>query len=271
MSPPLEDTGAETGTARWLAGYLLVGYSLPGEETSASVVITVGGHVLFKSRRQAASLLAPQVADALQKDGDFQPSSAVVIGLPRGGVLVARDIALALRCPLDVLVSKTIGAPQNPDFLIGAVSSAGIAVLDQPSLEYFRVSSQYVETQKRRLTAESQALEQQWVQEAGLQGRHSLEGKWVVVVGDGVATGMTARTALRTVRLHDVRKLILAAPVMSFHAFRGLKDECDQLIALCLPYDFVNISQFYDDYRQIDDSQVILCLKQAAAVSATPV
>ncbi len=225
------------------------------------------GHVLFKNRRQAAALLAPQVADALQQDPDFQASSAVVVGLPRGGILVAKVIALALGCPLDVLVSKTIAAPQNPGFFIGAVSSAGVAVLDQPSLDYFRVTSDYLEAQKQRLTEDSKTLEQHWVEKAGMQSRSAVDGKWVVVVADGVATGMTARTALRTMRMRDVGKLVMVAPVMSFHAFRGLKEECDQLIALCLPYDFTNIGQFYDDFREVKDSDVISCLKQAAATS----
>jgi putative phosphoribosyl transferase len=224
--------------------------------------------VLFKNRRQAGSLLAPQVANALEQERDFQPSSAVVVGLPNGGVLVAKAVALALGCGLDVVVSKTIVAPQNPHFLIGVVSSAGIAIVDKPSVDYFRVSNEYIEAQTEKLIADSRQLEERLLGQAGIQTRSPLAGKWVVVVGDGVATGMTARAVLRSMRIRKAAKLVLAAPVMSFHAYRGLKDECDQLIALCLPYDFINVGQFYDDFRQVNEANVISCLRQVAG--ATP-
>ncbi|HEY9870905.1 MAG TPA: phosphoribosyltransferase family protein [Candidatus Obscuribacterales bacterium] len=220
---------------------------------------------LFKDRTQAGELLAAKIAEVLREDPDFDPASAVVIGLPRGGVPVAKEIAIALQCPLDVLVSKKLPSPENPEFAVGAVSSDGIVVVDDRSTSYFHIPKDYIEAQKERLIPLTKALEHQWLTDAGIERRPDVQGRWVIVVDDGIATGMTALAALRSMQMRAVGGLVLAVPVMSYDAYRGLKDECDHLVALSIRYDFAAVSQFYEDFHQVEDEEVIACLKEAAS------
>lgn len=219
---------------------------------------------LFKDRKQAGELLAAKIQAVLREKPAFEPASAVVIGLPRGGIPVAREIAMTLQCPLDVLVSKKLPSPENPEFAIGAVSSDGIVVVDERSTRYFHVPKDYLEAQKERLIPLTRALEHQWLKDAGIQRRPDVRGRWVIVVDDGIATGMTALAALRSMQIRAVGGLVLAVPVMSYDSYRVLKDECDHLVALSIRYDFAAVSQFYEDFHQVEDDEVIACLKEAA-------
>jgi predicted phosphoribosyltransferase len=221
---------------------------------------------LFKDRKQAGELLAAKIMEVLHAEPDFEAPSAVVIGLPRGGVPVAKEVAMALRCPLDVLVSKKLPSPENPEFAIGAVSSDGIVVVDDRSTSYFSIPRDYIETQKERLIPLTKALEHQWLTDAGIERRPDVQGRWVIVVDDGIATGMTALAALRSMQMRAVGGLVMAVPVMSYDAYRMLKDECDHLVALSIRYDFAAVSQFYEDFHQVEDEEVIACLKEAASL-----
>src|SRR4030095_14943398 len=172
---------------------------------------------MFVDRQQAGKLLAEQVKQYLRERQDVGSERLVVIGLPRGGVPVAAEVALALGCPLDILVSKKIGAPDNPELAIGAVSSDGVVVLDQQMAHLFGNSERFFQEQSRQkehLMQEPRALEARYIQQSGIKERPSLSGKIVMVVDDGIATGMTTMAALRTLRKRGVGELILTTPVI---------------------------------------------------------
>ncbi len=225
---------------------------------------------MFTDRRQAGLLLARRLLEELPKDSTRAPLETVVVGLPRGGVPVASQLSAALGSPLDILVSKKIGAPGQPELAIGAVTSDGIVVVDEQLSMYMRAVGSYIEGEKRRLTELTRDLERRWTEQAGLKPRVNLAGKRVIVVDDGVATGATAVAALRSVALRGAAEIIMAAPVMSLEAYYRLKPECHLVTTLSTPGDFGSVGQYYQDFHQVEDSEVIDILRQSReALSAS--
>ncbi len=223
---------------------------------------------MFIDRQHAGKLLAEQVKQYLREKSDFRSDSLVVVGLPRGGVPVAAEVALALACPLDILVSKKIGAPDNPELAIGAVSSDGVVVLDEHAAHLFGNSERYFQEQSRQkehLISETRSLEQRYVTQAGMKERPDLAGKLVIVADDGIATGMTTMAALRTLRKRGVGELVLATPVIPADTFRRIQPECDRLIALSVRSDFIAVGYHYRDFHQVTDEEMVESLKRALA------
>lgn len=218
---------------------------------------------MFTNRKQAGQLLAKRLLPELCKDSRFGPLQTVVVGLPRGGVPVARELCQAIDCPLDILVSKKIGALGQPELAIGAVSSDGVVVIDEQLSAYLKTVAGYIDSETRRLTGTTRDLEKHWSEAAGLKPRVDLKGKRVVVADDGVATGMTAVAAARSLRRRGAAEIILAAPVMSFEAYRMLKKEYDQVVTLGTPSDFGAVGQYYQDFHQVEESEVTEALRQA--------
>jgi predicted phosphoribosyltransferase len=227
---------------------------------------------MFKNRQQAGRLLAEKLYTLLRDEGLSALTIAkecVVIGLPRGGVPVALEVALSLHAPLDVLVSKKIHAPDNPELAIGAVSSSGIVVLDSRIASRYRASeyqSAQVE-QAKELIEQTKAKEAYWVKEGQIKPRSELAGKWIVLVDDGIATGMTVVAALRTLSTKNVAKVILATPVIPYDTYLSLSQDCDHLVALSIPYEFSSVGRFYQDFHQVEDQEVIEALRRSAQVA----
>lgn len=221
---------------------------------------------MFVDRQQAGRLLSEQVKQYLRGKNEHDFGNAVVVGLPRGGVPVAAEVALALGCPLDILVSKKIGAPDNPELAIGAVSSEGVVVLDEQMARFFGNSERFFQEQSRQkehLITETRALEQRYTLQAGMKERPNLSGKIVIVADDGIATGMTTMAALRTLRTKNVAELILATPVIPYDTFRRIDKECDKLIALAVPFEFIAVGYHYHDFHQVSDEEMVESLKRA--------
>lgn len=220
---------------------------------------------MFEDRKQAGKLLAQRLKTLSWLDC-AGPEKCAVIALPRGGVPVALEIALSLGCPLDVLVSKKMQAPDNPELAIGAVSSSGLIVIDE-DLERFGVDikalKQAQDRQKQPLVDQTRRLEEKWTRAAGLKNRVDVRGKNIILVDDGVATGMTTLAALRSLRQLQAGKIILAVPVIPYDTYLRLQGECDFLIALCIPYDFHAVASFYLDFHQVEDDELLQALKQA--------
>ncbi len=219
---------------------------------------------MFKNRQKAGELLAIKVAQALKQKQSCLSFDTVVIGLPRGGVPVAKEVAKTLRAPLTVLVSKKIGAPSQPELAIGAVSSAGVVVLNEEFGRFSQELEQYIDSQKVRLTETTKKLEESWLKAAGLLKPINLNNKRVVIVDDGVATGMTTLAAIRSVKLQQAKEIILAIPVIAFDTKEHLKNECDLIISLATPYLFRSVGEYYQDFHQVEDSEVIEDLKAVA-------
>lgn len=212
--------------------------------------------MIFADRADAGRRLA----EALLRFKDRNP---VVLALPRGGVAVAFEIAVALDCPLDLLLVRKIGAPMQPELAVGAVvdgpepeivaNADVLAVLDLPE-DYVRQAAQreLVEIQRRR--------------ELYLKGRErpSIAGATAIVVDDGLATGATARAALHAARRQRPGRLVLAVPVAPPETVAEIKAECDEIVCLAQPDSFGAIGFFYDEFHQLDDGEVIRLLDAAA-------
>lgn len=201
----------------------------------------------FRDRREAGRLLAEEM-DFLKGNEDV-----IVLGIPRGGVVVAYEVAQAIGAPLDVYITRKIGAPYNPELAIGAVASDGGIVLDDDLIRQLGVPESYVqeETERQRQEIERRAREYR-----GDQPSLELAGKTVVVVDDGVATGATTMATLRALQKQALKELILAIPVGPPDTVKALSKEADRVICLSTPRLFWAVGAFYTVFDQTSDEEV---------------
>jgi putative phosphoribosyl transferase len=211
--------------------------------------------MLFADRTDAGRRLADEVAHLRGVD-------AVVVGLPRGGVPVAAEVARALGAPLDVILVRKLGVPGHPELAMGALGEGGATVLEPDVLRAFGVPPGSLEMVVQRERAE---LERQ----AGMfrAGRPGvpLEGRTAVVVDDGVATGSTARAACQVARRRGARRVVLAVPVASPHALSALADVADETVCVAAPPDLSSVGEWYLDFSAVPDEEVVVLLDRAAA------
>jgi putative phosphoribosyl transferase len=201
----------------------------------------------FRDRGEAGQLLAEEL-DFLKDKEDV-----VVLGIPRGGVVVAYEVAQAIGAPLDVYITRKIGAPYNPELAIGAVASDGRTVLDHDLVRQLGVPKDYVEeeTERQRREIERRAREYR-----GDRPPLDLAGKTVVVVDDGVATGATTMATLRALQKQEPKELILAIPVGPPDTVKQLGEEADRVICLSTPRLFWAVGAFYAVFDQTQDEEV---------------
>jgi putative phosphoribosyl transferase len=210
--------------------------------------------MLFADRRDAGR----QLAAALQH---LHGQPAVVLGLPRGGVPVAAEVARALKAPLDVIVVRKLGVPFQPELGMGAVGEDDVEVTDAEVMRAAGVRSAEVAEVEERERAEVRRRAQRY---RGDRPMVPLSGMVAVIVDDGIATGSTAKAACRIARALGAARVVLAVPV----APRGWQDridgEADELVSVATPDRFLAIGQFYDDFSQTSDAEVVAALAAAA-------
>lgn len=205
---------------------------------------------MFQDRTAAGEQLGVQLRDA-GVDAD------VVLGIPRGALPVARPVADALDAPLDIVVASKIGAPNNPEFAIGAAASDGSLWLNEDLVDRMGVSQEYVE-KERETEAETARQKAEQYREGGRMPE--LSGKRVVIVDDGVATGATAIACIRQVREAGASHVVLAVPVGSPRSIEELEAEVDDVVALQTPSDFRAVGQYYRDFGQVSDEEAMAYL-----------
>lgn len=208
---------------------------------------------MFADRVDAGERLALALAD-------FAGPDAVVLAIPRGGVIVGEVVARALHAPLDVVIPRKIGAPMNPELGLGAIAP-GVRVLDRRMLEALRVSDEYLERE-----IEDQESEIERRQQAYREGRSPVDvrGKVAIVVDDGVATGGTAAAALRWARAQDAGRVVLAVPVAPGASLARLSQEADEVVVLAAPDPFYAVGEWYRRFDQTSDEEVVAALARAA-------
>jgi predicted phosphoribosyltransferase len=201
---------------------------------------------MFSDRRQAGQRLAAELEDLRGQD-------VVVLAIPRGGVEVGAEVAVALRAPLDVVIPRKVGAPGNPELGLGAVAE-DVEVLDERLIRVLAVPDEYL---RGEIAAQREEIERR--QAAYRQGRKpiELEGKVAVVVDDGVATGGTAAAALRWARHRGAARVVLAIPVAPPDAVQRLAGEADEVRVIETPEPFYAVGQWYVDFPQVSDERVI--------------
>jgi putative phosphoribosyl transferase len=183
----------------------------------------------------------------------------VVLAIPRGGVVVADAVARALDAPLDIVVPRKVGAPGNPELGLGAVAP-GVRVLDQRLITELRVSPDYIE---REIAAQEREIERRQRAYRGGRPPVAVDGKVAIVVDDGVATGGTAVAAARWARQAGAKRVVLAVPVSPAQALRTLGREVDELVVLATPDPFYAVGQWYSDFMQVSDNEVVELLSRA--------
>ena len=207
----------------------------------------------FAGRRDAGRQLAAVLAPLAEE-------RPVVIGLPRGGVPVAEEVALALRAPLEVLAVRKLGAPHNPEYGIGAIAEDDTRVFDSSALAALGIDADALE---EIVAAETMELHRRVEAYRGERERLPLEGRTAIVIDDGVATGVTDTAALRAVRRGRPARLILAVPVCARDSVDRLREEADEVVCLIEPRLLRGVGQWYEDFSQVSDDEVLAALARA--------
>jgi putative phosphoribosyl transferase len=202
--------------------------------------------VLFEDRVDAGKRLARALSGYKGRD-------VVVLGIPRGGVVVAYEVSKVLGAPLDVVVTRKIEAPGEPEFALGAITQDGDVIMDRQAAEGLGASKEYLDDQVRRKREEvKERLE-------ALRGdvpSPDIAGKVVVIVDDGIATGSSVSAAVMTVKKKDPREIVVAVPVAPADAVESLTQDGHKVVCLEMPTEFLAIGEFYKDFGQVEDGEV---------------
>lgn len=210
--------------------------------------------IIYKNRSEAGTRLAARLAHYRNRN------DVVVLALPRGGVPVGYEVATDLGCPLDVLIIRKIGAPAMPELAAGAISETGAQVLNEDVVAFHRISGDYLarEAERQKLEIARRAA----LYRAG-QGITPLEGKIVILLDDGVATGATMKAAIATLRKEPLQRLVVALPVAPPSTAMEIRPTVDEWICLETPERFAAVGHFYADFAQVGDEEVIRLLRKA--------
>jgi putative phosphoribosyl transferase len=208
----------------------------------------------FADRRDAGKRLAERLES-------FRGDDVVVLGLPRGGVPVAYEVATALGAPLDVIVVRKLGVPFQPELGMGAIGEGGVRIVNEEIVRAAQVTDAQLAEVERRERAE---LERRARRFRGDRPPVPLAGRTVIVVDDGIATGSTARAACQVARAHGARRVVLATPVAPPDTVARLRGDADDLVCLESPEPFFAIGQWYADFSQTSDAEVVMLLERAA-------
>ena len=210
---------------------------------------------LFHDRRDAGRQLAAELGDYRDRD------DLLVLGLPRGGVPVAYEVARALQAPLDVFVVRKLGAPGHEELAMGAIASGGARVLNRRVVEAYRLSEQDVQRVADREGVELARREQAY---RGERPPLRIEGRTVILVDDGLATGATMRAAVVALREHGAERVVAAVPVSSVDTCAQFEDLVDEIVCARTPEPFVAVGVWYEDFSATSDDEVRQLLKDAS-------
>ncbi len=206
----------------------------------------------FEDRIRAARVLAQSLSPYRARD-------VLVLGIPRGGVPVAAEVARTLDADLDVVVARKLGAPEEPELAIGAVTANGGEFLNEPIVRALNVSDAYLAGVRRKQMEEARRRETRF---RGDRPAGRIRDRIVIVVDDGLATGATMRAAVRSVRKHRPQRLVVAVPVGSSEACDALRDEADEVVCVSMPEPFGAVGRFYRSFEPVEDAEVESILRE---------
>ena len=209
----------------------------------------------FVDRTEAGQLLAESLSAYADRE------DVIVLALPRGGVPVAAEVAKRLNAPLDVFVVRKLGLPGHPELAMGAIASGGARVFNGELVNALRIPDEVIDAVSAEELIELQRREKEY--RAGLPPLE-LEGKTVIVVDDGIATGSTMLAAVSALRQLNAARIIVAAPVVAASTYSEMQRAADQVAAVMLPENFYAVGLWYKDFSQTTDDEVRELLAQAA-------
>lgn len=215
--------------------------------------------LIFKDRRHAGQLLA----GSLGKYSD-RPD-VIVLGLPRGGVPVAFEVARRLHAPLDVMVVRKLGFPGWEELAMGAIASGGVRVINEEVVRNSNITAASIE---RAAAVELEELQRREMSYRGHTGAPEVKGKIVILVDDGIATGSTIRAAVQALRQQEPAKIVVAAPTAATDSCDMLQPMVDELVCVMRPIHFRAVGQWYQNFEQTTDSEVRRLLAEAATPEA---
>lgn len=204
---------------------------------------------MFKNRIDAGIKLGFALLESNIED-------PVILGIPRGGVVVAAEVAKILKAPLDIAIARKIGAPFDREYAIGAINSLGNVILNETSIRELGISNEYIE---KSVKEEIEEIKRRLSIYRGERDMIDIKDKSVIIVDDGLATGLTMLSVVKGVKANNPKKTIVAVPVASYEAVKRLEKEAE-VIALYIPEYFYAVGQFYEDFRQVTDEEVISAL-----------
>jgi putative phosphoribosyl transferase len=207
----------------------------------------------FADRTEAGAALAVSL-------GTLRDQNVVVLGLPRGGVPVAFEIATALDAPLDVIVVRKIGAPGQPELAMGAIGEDGVRVVNDDIVRLVGASESDFERVEQQQREELRRRAERF---RAVASRVELTGRTAVIVDDGIATGSTARAACQVARAHGARRVVLAVPVAAPESVAVLADTADEIVCVIQPPHLRSVGEWYGDFTQVDDQTVVDLLARA--------
>ncbi len=210
--------------------------------------------MLFENRIDAGQKLAK----ALLKYKNAPDT--LILALPRGGVVVGFEIAKELNLPLDIVVPRKIGAPGNPEFAIGAITETGEGIFDEITIANYGINQEYI---NKTVAAEKKEAERRLKTYRGDRPPLDLKNKTVIIADDGLATGLTMRAAIKTVKQYGAAKIIVAVPVTPPDTAKIIQKEVDEIIYLDAPLFFGAVGAFYEEFTQTTDGEVIDLLKKS--------
>jgi len=216
--------------------------------------------MVFLDRQDAGARLAAE----LQPLAEERP---VIVALPRGGVPAAFEVARALRAPLDILAVRKLGAPGNPELGVGAVAEDGTGVLDPRSAGMHGMTESTLNT---TLALESRELRRRVARYRDGRPSIPVKGRTVIIIDDGLATGLTDLAAVRALRKRGARQIIVAVPVGSSEALSMLAEEADRVVCLEVPPQLFGVGMWYRDFTPVSDEQVVALLAEAGGGEAAP-
>lgn len=204
-----------------------------------------GGRI-YRNRVHGGSCLADQLEQ-------YRGQGVLVLGIPRGGVPVAAEVARRLDADMDVVVARKLGAPGYPELAIGAVTANGGRFLNIDIIRELHISDAYIEEVSEKQREDARRREERF---RGPHAMAEIKGRIVIVVDDGLATGATMRAAVRSVRQREPRRLIAAVPVGSQQACEALREDADEVVCLFAPADFWAVGLYYQDFAPTEDEEV---------------
>lgn len=209
---------------------------------------------MFRDRKDAGI----QLAEKLQKYKGQEET--LVLALPRGGVITGFEIARILKAPLDILIVRKIGFPGQPELAIGAVSETGTVVLIQSIISSYRVADAYIEKEISKQKEEISRRARLYRKDRSIK---KFEGKTIILVDDGVATGATMKAAIETLKKENIPRLVVALPVSPPETAQELRQMTDEFICLATPEGFMAVGNHYQDFTQVSDAEVVDMLQRS--------